>query len=692
MTRIISCNTVPHCSQPTWSLLLPMTLALSLAACGGGDSATTPVSTSQTTAVPVTVIDGVLTGAVVCLDKNRNGICDTGEPTATTGPTGFATLTVANADIGMFPIVVMVPTTAVDADTGPVAAAYVLQAPADQTAVVSPLTTLVQAQVALAGGTSAQAATLIQSQTGLSVSPFANYTTTRTTNVAAAAAANLARLIVLATQQQVASLASTVGQADISGALVTATDLQKAAITSLLASLPALGVASSGSSVTAALTPAAADAALAALAASLIANGQAGLSASTVLATIGSAKLPVDASTTTTTTTAVQPTAALSALTFTDANNWSFRAVEATAADNTVDASGKFRYYDNHTQDAAGTLTSWGFGNTAARQADQHWDGSAWASCPLGFRNSQTPRDANGIASYNYCDNREVGTSQRSTVDIGGKTLLSVIGTIRAFPGSSSSGVAYANFGPTDLNLLGTATFPTGSSLFYYRSQVSAAALSYDVQTSSIVSAYTVAVAAGGNASAAATTPAACSAVTATNYSIYYAPVGTLEQLIATNPGSPCVYGATTGTLNLPNAWWGNSTIGVGVIAGALSAPSSYFSTTENLRVAFVPTGTVAVYLSCLGRASDNSTRNCTELGRGTYAIQTLGDARVMTFSNQPAEFHRLSYSRVFVERAGNVHFGYQNSVGSVPPFVRVNLPAANAIFTQLGMPALTPQ
>jgi hypothetical protein len=655
-------------------------VALALAGCGGGGSGSSspPAPVSTTTSVPVTVIDGAIKGAVVCLDKNGNGICDAGEPTGTTDASGNVTLTVDNADVGMFPVVVMVGTDAVDADAGPVPVAFVMQAPADQVSVVSPLTTIVQAQIASSGGTSAQAAAIVQSQTGLTVSLFSNYTTTESTSAGAGAAADLARLIVLASQQQSAALASVVGQTDLSGATVSQADLQAAVVKSLVGSLPALAAAAADPTVAAASTPAARDAALATLATTLIADGQAGLTPSTALVAIGVAKLPPDVSAIT-----PQAGATLRALTFTDANDWFFRAMEASAADNTPDANGLVHFYDNRTQDVAGTVSTWGLENTIARQGDLHWDGTVWAGCPFGFRSSQAPRDANGITHYNYCDNLETGVSQRFAVDISGKTLSSVVATIQAFPGGDS-GIAYASFGPTDSSLLGSAAFPAGSSLFYQANQTATEAIGYDV--TSIVSGYPVNIAAGGDSTAA------CATVTGANALTFYQPVGNLETLIAANPGQACVYGPTTNGMDLSNQWWGNSTISIGSIANALTPPdATFFKTTELLRVAFVPAGNVAIYLSCLDRISDGSTRNCTELGRGIYAIQTLGDGRVLTTTNPPPEVLRLGYTRVFVERGGNVYYGYQTVPGAKSTTVRLNLAAANALLAQLGIPVLTP-
>ncbi len=679
MTRLTS---MPRAVARPWlAALATALLALTLGACGSNSDTTAPAPPTTTT-VPVTVVDGAIGGATVCLDLNANGVCDAGEPSAVTDATGAASLVVPNADVGLYPVVAMVPVGAVDADTGPVTTAYVMQAPADQTALVSPLTTLVQAQLAATGGTSAQAATIVQTQTGLNASLFSNYTTTQATSADARSAANFARLTVLATQQQLKALNTVVGQTDISGATASQADLQRAIVNSLIGSLPALAAATSDPSVVAATTPAALDTALGTLITALVANGQLGLTPSAALAAIGVQKLPSD------TSTAAQAGATLRALTYADADNWFFRANEATAADNTPDSNGLDHYYDDRTRDVAGTVTSWGFSSDETRQGDLHWNGSAWVSCPLGFRSSSTPRDAHGFAQYNYCDSDETGTSQRFAVDVSGKPLSDVVNSIRAFPGGDG-GVSYGSFGPADMTQLGSTTLPAGSKLLYQSSQATSDAISYIVLPSGIVNAYSAAIAAGGDAT---TTPApACAAVTDANAASYYQPVATLEALVAANPGTPCIYGPTTGALAQPNEWSSNSTANLGSIAGGVTPPSANFTSKELLRVAFASSGNGVTYYSCLDRASDDSSRNCTGIGSGTYSIQTLGDTRVLSMSNPPAEVVRLGYARVFVERGGSVHLGYQTIPGVVTQSIRLNLPAANAVMTQLGMPALVP-
>ena len=62
-----------------------------------------------------------------------------------------------------------------------------------------------------------------------------------------------------------------------------------------------------------------------------------------------------------------------------------------------------------------------------------------------------------------------------------------------------------------------------------------------------------------------------------------------------------------------------------------------------------------------------------------------------MSFSGLPALVQRVGFRRVFVELGGKVYYGYQGLAGIGTSTVRLNLPAANAVFAQLGLPALVP-
>ena len=136
--------------------------SIGLTACsgGGGDSAgtgdITPVSTTTLSGI---VADGYLVNATVCLDLDLSKTCDLGEPTATSTTGGSYSLDATQAQIDTYPIVAkIIAGTTVDEDnpSAPVAKAYTLSAPAGKGAFVSPLTTMVQAQIETSGKTAEQ--------------------------------------------------------------------------------------------------------------------------------------------------------------------------------------------------------------------------------------------------------------------------------------------------------------------------------------------------------------------------------------------------------------------------------------------------------------------------------------------------------------------------------------------------------
>ena len=71
-------------------------------------------------------------------------------------------------------------------------------------------------------------------------------------------------------------------------------------------------------------------------------------------------------------------------------------------------------------------------------------------------------------------------------------------------------------------------------------------------------------------------------------------------------------------------------------------------------------------------------------------AAVRMDDGRVMKLNNPPAQTAALTYNRVFVERGGKVYWGYEDKP-STSQRARLNLEAANALFTQIGIPTVTP-
>ncbi len=152
-----------------------------LTACGGGGGGTSGSGStaaggsggSGATAAAVTgaVADGYLVGAKVCLDKNANGACDTGEPFAITTAGGKYSIDGVTAeDARLYAVVAEVPANAVDEDTGQQVGGggYVLAAPAGKPDFISPLSTLVHKEVKEGAGLSTEEAeTKVKAKLGL---------------------------------------------------------------------------------------------------------------------------------------------------------------------------------------------------------------------------------------------------------------------------------------------------------------------------------------------------------------------------------------------------------------------------------------------------------------------------------------------------------------------------------------------
>ncbi len=595
--------------------------------------------------------------------------------------------------MGKYPVLAVVGTDAVDVDHGPVTTAFTMQAPADQSAVVSPLTTLVQSVIASTGSTSAQAEASVKEQTGLSVSLFEDFT--KGTSADSLIAGTVARMVVVTTQQQSTALAGAVGTSALDGALITQADLNKLIQNKLLEILPALLTALADPSVQAATTPEAKAAALLAQANALVASAETGLTASSAATLVAINNQTASATTVVAETPAAGGT--LNILNFKTAGNWFSRVFTGSVAQNTPDASGMTKYVERRNNSVSGAIAAWGAGSSPIRQSDLHFNGSTWVSCAPNYENTSSVRDAKGNTSYNYCDNAETGKSNRATFSISGKTMASVLTDIRA---AGYTNLSIGDNTPSGLtSALGGTTFPTGSSLFYQTSTPLTQAVSYFPNSSQVVTQYSPAVSVGGVASSQAS-GVGCNS---TEFQGDGANSTTLEGLISAKTGTPCVFATNSFMYNsvkyttpdMPSEAWGNSTVSIGNLGtapiGTGTAPGFYSGNTK-LRVAFKGTGTNPVtYYACKERFNNGSTRNCKEIGTGSYTIATLGDARVMTLNSLPSQAASMASTRVFVERAGLVYAGYQTKP-NVSKSARLNLKATNALFAQLAMPAVDPE
>lgn len=650
-----------------WPVLLATAVAAALAACsGGGDApapaAATPAPASVSGSAAIGSADGrkgVLAGATACLDVDGNGACGSSEPRATTSADGgFAIASAAAAGL-----VVEVPASAT-ADGVAVGRAFTLRAPAGSSA-VTPLSTLVVAEMDQAGGTAAEAAERLRQRGALAASPLAALTDGDMARVAAL----VQRLGAL---QAGALAGSGLPEADIAREILRA---QAAALADLAQ----------------AERDAASDDTLRAIAARIGPDAAQVAGAGRMFAL---AEPPAPAT--------PEPGAQLTALRYTSSDNWFMRTLQSSADDLVADASGFTRYIDVYAQAAPsataypkGVIQRWNGATTLANAGNLHFNGSAWVTCGgLTARYRSTVRDAAGRNSYDFCDGWETGNSIRRVEDISNQEMSAVVrDKVRTFPGGSA-GVSFASFGPSDLALLDGRVFPEGSYLFYQQQTITGTAPSYDPRDSNRVLLFSAGVAAGGDARSAPGIDCNNPALTATSAQV---PATTLEEVVGRLGGRPCVYGVggTSPDVSLdPNEWWGQSTLNLGDLNGFNTRPSgtgAYYNTTATLRVSFTAGGR-ARFHRCFRRASDSSPRNCTLMGLGTWRIDSAGDARVLSFSTLPAIAQRLGFARVLVERGGAVYFGSRSPVGVVQPAVRMNLTAANALIDALpGMPIVRP-
>lgn len=177
---------------PFRSTALAGALSLALAACGGGssDSDTTPPPNPIVTLSGSVMVDQAIRNAIVCMDLNANGACDSGEPvSARTGADGAYTLTYDNTKLSsaqvaaasliasMVPGAVSAETTTIDAadiSTGNTAKAYVLRQVPGKSGQINPLTTMVAVGIA-AGMSEASARANVAVQLAIAESKIDNY-------------------------------------------------------------------------------------------------------------------------------------------------------------------------------------------------------------------------------------------------------------------------------------------------------------------------------------------------------------------------------------------------------------------------------------------------------------------------------------------------------------------------------------
>jgi hypothetical protein len=562
-----------------------------------------------------------------------------------------------------------------------------MKAPADQTAVITPLTTLVHNEMKSTGLSSAEAAESVKAKTGINVPLFEDFS--KGTTEDHKAAANIARMVVVTTQQQYETVKGAEGTKDSAGTTITMGDLEKLIQKKILEMLPNMmalisdpGVqnalkaaqtkidSANGTAKAAALTEK--DALIKARASDAASNGltMAGIAINVAINKQQESTAAVVAE---------APTSRFNirALNFTDQNNYYVRFVSGTAAQNTPDSKGLVRYVYNNYKSINGAVSSWNTGSSTnpARQADLHWTGTTWAACKLNFESVASTYDAKGNSEFNYCDYLETGKSSLVSLDISGKKMVDVLGdAVKA---------GYTNLGTvTDgtKTLLGDTTFPAKSTGFYQNGTTLTTAVAYHPGSGNRMRVETSVPCANTFTSKEATT---------------------LEEIVAKSTGlNKCSYqkytfsnaAGSSVSSGDRNEDWGTTTISLGTI-GTASAnftktnATTWYTTNTPLRAGLGTNGNATFYACKESYAG--STRNCDPLGTGTYSIKTVGDARTLSFSGLPSMAAALDWTRVFIERGGKVYWGYQNRP---KPYnsASLNTGASAAVLSKLGLPVVT--
>lgn len=625
----------------------------------GGGTDTGPVVSR--TAVPVTVVDGAIQNALVCLDTNLNGSCDADEASGRTDAAGNVVLQVPDADVGKYPIVASVGIGAIDADHGEITTAFTLRAPADRTAVVSPLTTLVQAYVESSGGSSADAGAALQAQLGLGSSPFDDFT--KDSSDAGKLAGTLARLIVVVTQTQ---LAATAGATGADNQPLSPAQIGTVINNSLLEQLPQLALkvlddpTLSDPNVSVAQKQAKMEAVAQQIASDVgLTKDNIGTAVATQTQAPGAG--PADEG--------GVDTVSLRWFSFTNLQNYFLRAFEATAAQNTPDANGKTHFTEVRERQTNGFLEEWGMGANNWTRPQIYWTGSQWFDCPTTYVHESTPVNAAGESESLYC-NAVQSRSKRSNVDISGRSMIDVVREIRAYPGADAAGGAFSAWGPNpDLpeiqSALGAAVFPAGSVLSRRTVTDVGGAIYYN-----------------------RTPPARIPSLEQPdnpNFATWRN--ATLDEFIGWNKGN---------FANDVEVHGNNSHVLLNRDYTDANGAAGY----KRYMVAFQPGTSNARFFQCEGdmltrrqNPPSNSTlfvdgkSTCASILETTYRIETLGGRRVLSFTSEPAqlsEFGAQAY-RLFIERQGVTFTGFRDKP-QISKQQRLNGPAAEALLGQLGL------
>ena len=610
----------------------------------------------------MTVVDGPLEKALVCLDRNTNGLCDPGEPSATTDSKGSASLDVPTADVGKFPIVAMVGTDATDADTGPVTTAYILKAPPDATDVVSPLTTLVQTLRESTGSNTADAAAAIQSQLGLEGSALANFT--QDSSASGKLAATLARLIVVTAQTQTKN---TEGALDVNDKPLSNAQISSVIHLQLLQQLQQLVATVLSNQTLSDTSKSIADKESAMSAAASKLAEASGLNSSNAGPLLAS-QTPGNVSEPSTPT----DTSSLRWLWFGATNNYYLRVFTATAAQNTPDAQGKLHFSEYRKSIYHGQASPWVRPNI-------YWTGTEWFDCPNDFVNEITPSSTPGQFDSLYCKSLR-STTKQNVRDISGLSMRSIVKEIRSSPLRDSSEGSFTSWGTDPDSISSNAKWPTGSTLAYHN------VIDHSADYYSHTNTVTIPSADQPSSSDSSTWRKATLAEFTSWNAGDFAPNVSLNQLNGNNARALVqgpIYLKTDGSLAYKRYLVGFETGGAQRARFYECEVSGSGESGGSSGSGVAPAPAPATQVS----QKTDAAPACTTILESSYSISDQGGAKVLRFKAEPAQLNTSSFprERIFVERNGVTHVGFKDKP-TTSFQQRLNKTATNALLATLGI------
>ena len=600
----------------------------------------------------MTVVDGPLDKAVVCLDRNTNGLCDPDEPTATTKDNGKASIDVPTAEVGLYPIVAMVGTNAIDADSGPVTTAYILKAPPDATDVVSPLTTLVQTLRESTGSNTTDAATAIQSQLRLEGSPLADFTQDSSAN--GKLAATVARLIVVTTQTQIKN---TEGALDVNDKPLSNAQISSVIHLQLLQQLQQLASTVQSNSMLSDASKSIADKGDAVSAAARQLADASGLNSSNAGLLLAS-QTPGNVSDSSTPTN----TSSLRWLWFDAADHYYLRVFTATAAQNTLDAQGKRHFTEYRKSIYGGQVAPWVRPNI-------YWTGAEWFDCPNDFVNEITPSSTPGQFDSLYCKSLR-STTKQNVRDISGLTMRSIVKEIRSSPLQDSSEGSFASWGVDPVRIPVNAKWPGGSTLAYHN------VIDHSADYYSRTNLATIPSAAQPNNPDSST----WSKTTLAEFTSWnagdFASNTSLSQLNGNNArvlASSPTYLRSDGSLAYKRYL-------VGFETGGAQRARFYECEVGSSGAATTPPAPQS------SQKADEASA-CKTILESSYSISDQGGAKVLRFKSEPTQINTSYFprERIFVERNGVTHVGFKDKP-TTSFQQRLNKTATDALLSTLGV------